>query len=46
VNITRRLFVTGSTIALATPALLRAGFAQSGPIMIGSLTPRTGGGAP
>lgn len=45
-NITRRLFVTGSTIALATPALLRNGFAQSGPIKIGSLTPLTGGGAP
>ncbi|MBH5384745.1 ABC transporter substrate-binding protein [Bradyrhizobium diversitatis] len=45
-NITRRLFVTGSTIALATPALLRHGLAQSGPIKIGSLTPLTGGGAP
>ncbi|RAI02249.1 amino acid ABC transporter substrate-binding protein [Acuticoccus sediminis] len=45
-EITRRLFVTGSTVALATPALLRYGRAQSGPINIGSLTPLSGGGGP
>lgn len=45
-DITRRLFLTGSTLALATPALLRHGLAQSAPIKVGSLTPLSGGGGP
>jgi len=45
-TISRRLFVTGSAIALAAPAFLRHAHAQSEPINIGSLTPLTGGGGP
>lgn len=45
-KITRRLLLAGSTVALATPAFLRYGLAQSAPIKIGSLVPLSGGGAP
>ncbi len=45
-KVTRRFVLAGSTIALATPAFLRHGLAQSSPIKIGSLTPLSGGGAP
>lgn len=45
-SISRRLFVTGSTLAIASPALIRYGLAQSSPIKIGSLVPLSGGGAP
>ncbi|MDF3813786.1 MULTISPECIES: ABC transporter substrate-binding protein [Rhodopseudomonas] len=45
-KLSRRLFLTGSTIALAAPAFLRQGLAQSSPIKIGSLIPLSGGGAP
>jgi branched-chain amino acid transport system substrate-binding protein len=43
---TRRRLLAGSTIALAFPAALRHGLAQSAPINIGSLPPLSGGGGP
>ncbi|MDE1569093.1 ABC transporter substrate-binding protein [Aquabacter sp. P-9] len=45
-DVSRRLFLSGTAIALATPALLRHGLAQSAPIKVGSLTPLSGGGGP
>ncbi|QLH70500.1 ABC transporter substrate-binding protein [Rhodopseudomonas palustris] len=45
-RLSRRLFLAGSTVALATPALLRHARAQSEPIRIGSLPPLSGGGGP
>lgn len=45
-NLTRRLFVTGATLTLAAPAILRHGLAQSATIDVGSLTPLSGGGSP
>ena len=45
-KLSRRLFLAGSTAAIATPAFLRHGLAQSSPIKIGSLIPLSGGGAP
>lgn len=45
-DLTRRLFLTGTTLAVAAPALLRHGLAQSEPIKVGSLVPLSGGGGP
>lgn len=45
-SVSRRLFLAGTTLALATPVFLRQGLAQSEPIRIGSLPPLTGGGGP
>ena len=45
-DLSRRLFVSAATVAMAAPALLRHGLAQSTPIRVGSLTPLSGGGGP
>ncbi|SNT40711.1 ABC transporter substrate-binding protein [Tropicimonas sediminicola] len=45
-KLSRRLFISSAAVTLAAPAYLRAGLAQSAPIVIGSMTPLTGGGGP
>ncbi len=45
-KLSRRLLLSGAAIALSAPAYLRMGLAQSAPIVIGSMTPLTGGGGP
>lgn len=43
---TRRNFLAGSALVIASPAVLRNALAQSGPINVGSLVPLSGGGGP
>ncbi|GGE33517.1 ABC transporter substrate-binding protein [Primorskyibacter flagellatus] len=45
-KLSRRLFISSAAVALTAPAYLRTGLAQSAPIVIGSMTPLTGGGGP
>lgn len=45
-RITRRNFLAGSALVIASPAVLRHAVAQSAPINVGSLVPLSGGGGP
>lgn len=46
IRLHRRTFLAGAAAGAVLPAFSGAGFAQSGPIRIGTLTPLTGAGGP